>query len=173
MQSGRKSGMILTEDDTISAFPQLPAAEEDKGVEFCTRKAIRATDVWQVLGAQIISDRESDGAPKLACKRAVEDDVRGSFTVLVTYFTTVIIHNPFFLQVPFALNFSLHKQPTEELCPRRGFVTPDESGANIPMPQGPFKQVVESRGLKITSVIRKEAMSGIWSIGEACVVYYF
>jgi hypothetical protein len=40
------------------------------------------------------------------------------------------------------------------------------------MPQGPFKQVVESRGLKITSVIRKEAMSGIWSIGEACVVYY-
>jgi hypothetical protein len=94
MQSGRKSGMILTEDDTISAFPQLPAAEEDKGVEFCTRKAIRATDVWQVLGAQIISDRKSDGAPKLACKRAVEDDVRRSFAVLVTYFTTVIIHNP-------------------------------------------------------------------------------
>jgi hypothetical protein len=58
MQSGRKSGMILTEDDTISAFPQLQAAEEDKGVEFCTRKAIRATNVWQILGAQIISDRE-------------------------------------------------------------------------------------------------------------------
>jgi hypothetical protein len=56
--------------------------------------------------------------------------------------------------------------------PAGGFVTPDESGANITMPQGPFKQVVESRGLKITSVIRKEAMSGIWSIGEACVVYY-
>ena len=141
MQSGRKSGMILMEDDTISAFPQLPAAEEDKGVEFCTRKAIRATDVWQVLGAQTISDRESDGAPKLACKRAVEDDVRRSFTVLVTYFTTVIIHNPFFLQVPFALNFSLHKQPTEELCPRGSLVTQMKVVLTSPCPKDPLSRL--------------------------------
>ena len=141
MQSGRKSGMILTEDDTISAFPQLPAAEEDKGVEFCTRKAIRATDVWQVLGAQIISDRESDGAPKLACKRAVEDDVRRSFTVLVTYFTTVIIHNPFFLQVPFALNFSLHNQPTEELCPRGALLPQMKVVLTSPCPKDPLSRL--------------------------------
>lgn len=150
----KKAGVLITENNGIPMFPNIPEAQQDEGGRRLARNSSRNAVGMELADVGIRREAEADGRPETCSNATTKENVVGRLFRSVADGAVGLGSGQNLLPKESAarLNPGLGEQPGEELNLGRGTVLPDKVvGGRGDAPPSP--ELIERRGIQLPGLL--------------------